>query len=338
MFFLLFIFSLHLQAKELIIRTPQVDSEELQLFLDQNPQFESMTDRWKIENLKDQKNLERIYLKAQYEFLNGKPSEAENLYKQITDQINSNTWTGDARKMITTSYFRLAQLDSANEEAWVQKAELFDSELPPNTELFPPPFQKAWMQSKIHNPPQKWYPLWSHGLIDQIIINGQSFTSSIPYKAYYLHPKHNQVTVISNCGFIETRTGSAEEIQKIQWLFPRPAQGTCQEHQISFGKQGESVYVLFPNQCVVEPKISLATLNKDANKNVPVPKSLDEQLAQKTAFPISNNTKSWYKNKWLWLGLVSITSFYIYEDKRRADSSAPSSFKVKIKPSHNKNF
>ena len=331
--FLILLFSLSLEAKELLVRAPQVSKSDYSYFLQLNPQYESLEQRWHQQNLQNSKKLRGLFLAAKYEFLNGSHKKAEALYRQIAEQIYSSDWLLDARKMITISLFRLAQIDSSNSDYWIEQAALFDDNLPPDEKLFPPPFQKKWQTSQASLTKTKWQPGWPLEIMDKVIINGKIHNPQI-YPSYLLNKNANRVTIISNCGFIESVEGSYAKIATHIWSLTRVAQGSCSDYKINSLNQLQNFQVLFPHQCVVKhnnkkpldikPPAIQNTKAKELNLASKAP--IQKVRTQKKA------TNHWYKNKWIWWSLGLAAGYYIYHENNKEDKAAP--VHVRVNPTH----
>ncbi|MCB0357894.1 MAG: hypothetical protein KDD40_12845, partial [Bdellovibrionales bacterium] len=307
---------------------------ELIQFIDQNRNYYSLLEYWQQnQNLQNEK-IRNLFLSAKYEFLKGSPERAAVLYKQIVAQAYELDSAEVERQIISTSFLRLAQIETELSDEWIKKAADFAPQLPPNKEFFPPPLQDKWQVFAKEVKILPWNFAIPLDLIDKIIINGKAYEPKM-LPTLKLYSKKNRVTFVSNSGFVNSISGSYQEIINHSWNFPRVAQGQCSDHQILAQNHLPTFAVLFPNQCVItrlkvnspvdlKPEALSAQVHED--------KTLDKKIVELRQ-PPTTSSQLWYKNKWLWIGLSVVTGYFIYKENNKPKQDAQD-LHVQVRPTH----
>ncbi len=326
--------------KDILIRSSIVNHQQYDNFIQTHPEFTSFKNFWLDGLQKKFIGIEHKYKRASSEFFLGSFSEARHLFKSIVQQAHSFDWNLNSRQIINYSYFRLAQLEDDKFEKWIKLAYYFDSSIPPDSQNFPPPFQKMWEDlkkesSRIDNL-FLWRPSFDIGKIDYIFVNGREF-NYYQFEPIELSPENNRITLIGNNGFVETLIGIPRKIINYKWKTNNLAQGNCAQPNVSALDFTEYKFsILYEDNCVrhfYQGHILPLTFKPESKLDNFSTK--DSPHFQFNNFS-QNKNKSYFSSKsktWIWLG-VAVGSFIVYEQIRRNQNS--SELNVQVSPSHRK--
>lgn len=148
--FLILIF-IFLEPSQARLKTPLVKSSKVSqvsylAFLQAHSKYISVEEHlMKKHPLKKNKDrLFKLFLEAQKSYLEKSSRDSAEKFKKILELQFLDDWNLPQRKIISYALLRLSQLEKESSTTWIQKAISFDSELPPDPQLFPPETQKAW--------------------------------------------------------------------------------------------------------------------------------------------------------------------------------------------------
>ncbi len=128
------------------------------------------------EHLHSQK-LKALFVKFQKQYLNFEFQKAQYSLKQIVELSFLRDWNTMERKILSTAYLRLAQMDELYRYKWVNEFLAFNEEVFIDEKLFPPQFVK-WVKNKHKEYQAKTSSWYGENLpedVKYIVINGEIF-------------------------------------------------------------------------------------------------------------------------------------------------------------------
>jgi hypothetical protein len=291
-------------AATLLVKAPKANPHDYFIYA-QNNEVEKISSHL----IKCDKSapLRQTFKQAQYHFLNGSLEKSQSLFKEISEQKWECDWRDEDRKIISFSYFRLAQL-SQNEMEQIQlitDAINFDDSTKPDEAIFPPPIFQLYQQ--LHNELKKHsfsWPAFAKNY-SYVLRNGQFISLSNPaIETFSLRARY---TFVSDSYKLETFTMTFEEILNRE-LEPRPwVTGECHSGKIDNELLSEvnSIKIFYDNNCIddagkpapTQGLPVLATTNPLGSKD-----SLNVSLGKK---------KSWLQRNYFWVGAFVVGSLVI---------------------------
>jgi hypothetical protein len=302
-------------AATLLVKTPKASPHDYFIYA-QNNEVEKISSHF----LKCDKSvaLRQTFKQAQYHFLNGSLEKSHSLFKEISEQKWDCDWKDEDRKIISFSYFRLAQL-SKNEIEQIQQitdAINFDDSTKPDQAIFPPPVFKLYTQ--VHNELKKHsfsWPAFAKNY-SYVLRNGQFISLSSPaLETYSLRARY---TFVSDSYKLETFTMTFEEILNRE-LEPRPwVVGDCHSGKIDneLLSETESIKIFYDNICIEE-------VGKPSSiQNLPI-LAASNPLGAKDALSVSTGKrKSWLQRNYLWVGAFVVGSLVIANQVKHSNESS----------------
>lgn len=299
MFFQIFI-SLSL-ASPWLIKAPSAPAQEFIVYAQNSDMQKISTYFLKCENTPSV--LESLK-KAQILFLDGDLQKSKNHFLEIVDKKWSCDWSDEDRKMISFSFFRLAQMeeDSSLQTHWLQEAINFDDLFQPDSSVFPPPLLQKYKTLKNQQENQKiLLPAFSKKY-NALLRNGRFISlnsmtiEALPGKARY--------TLLSDTFLPEKLFITLAELETTQ-IDPKPmVYGDCSSPQLHESLRWlRDIQIFFALDCVK----SLATAPSETT-----PASIGPQsLALSSEIPTAEKSGSWIQRNALWIGTAVVGSILI---------------------------
>ena len=262
----------------------------------------------------DQINSLYQYLgEAQESYLQNNIKLSQDHFQRVTNLAFITDWKNEHRIAIHYSFLRRAQLENSKQqqEHLITQAIEFEPQLKPDPKLFNRKFRNQFQEIKEKYLWIKWSPKTLFKKYDRIKINGRDLSPSRKEILLPLGPL--RLSLFSNTfqrQIIKT-TGQ----QLINW---KPTHQT-----LSYGNclKATSLHPLIPiffsKGCIYTPTNELQTLP-------PIQMALKD-IKDKTP----PRSTPFLKNKWLWIGLGSITAF-IASNQAKGMRRAPQQTKEKI--------
>lgn len=129
------------------------------------------------QNIIHSQKLKTLFVQFQAQYLNFEFKKAKVSLKDIVAMRFLNDWNEMERKIISTSYLRLAQMDGLYRYQWIEEFLAFAKDPFIDTELFPPSFV-AWVNEQHQEFQTKtdiWYGQNLPEKITTLVINGEAF-------------------------------------------------------------------------------------------------------------------------------------------------------------------
>ena len=174
---------------------------------------------WSIENYEDLKIADRkevfredhlhsqrlmsLFVQFQKQYLNFKFKEAQSSLREIVELQLLKDWNEEERKVFSTSYLRLAQMDELYRHQWIDRFLAFNESLFIDEDIFPPSFiqwvtdRRKGYQMNTHI----WYGQNVPESVKTVIINGEEFNRlgfsrridlNMKYRVTLMKSKNNQ--------------------------------------------------------------------------------------------------------------------------------------------------
>lgn len=251
----------------------------------------------------------QLLKEAQFNFLNGSLDAAKKKFTEISENKWSCDWKTDERKIITFSFFRMAQLSNSPSEqmGFLTEAISFDDEVTPDVSVFPPPIIEMYRKTKAQMARKQMMLPDTSKKFSGLFRNGKFI--SLNALAINTYPMRARLTLVSDTYRPETRVITPDEFQNSQ-LDPRPlVDGTCENFSVSEDLQVISSYkVFFGPDCIKANKDS-STLNTSAVAHNAAASGFSPDLSNST--PASTRKKSWVERNLLWVGITVVSGIAI---------------------------
>lgn len=281
---LLFIFNL--MAQEVLIQGPQTSQLLYEKKLMESPQLLSFTQHYESQH---SQGLEPLLKLAQFEFLKGSMEKATDCFKKIAERRFEKMWPKKSQKIIHYSLLRLAQLDTKNQQSWLEKAYLFNPKLKIDETLFPPPMVKSYKEIAQQRPSQIWALPVGAEKFDKIFLNG------IPLQGKQSFVKYPEAKVrldfVSNRWKPINATVPLSDLREFKLSASPLASGSCENPQFLVEATESTQFRLLQENC--------------SNPN---PVAWTQQIRPKAPEHQTSNQPQWYKNKWLWVGVSVVAA------------------------------
>ena len=125
----------------------------------------------------DSQRLISLFVQFQKQYLNFKFKEAQSSLKEIVEMKLLKDWNKEERKIFSTSYLRLAQMDELYRHQWIDSFLAFNESLFIDEDIFPPSFIQ-WIRDRSKGyqvSAHLWYGQNIPEGVKTVIINGESF-------------------------------------------------------------------------------------------------------------------------------------------------------------------
>ena len=205
--------------QKILVQSVDAENMDFENFINTNPEFislEKIQPEVSSEAIAQIRSLQAL---ANTEFMGEDPNKSIPLYEQIISMALDQDWNEEARKIIFTSFFRLAQLQPQSSGNYIKQAILFDLTQSPDTELISQNLLASFEKIKKD--------------LDKEVIDFQSHST----KTYYvngvkgqtqIHPQAlYRLTFVSNVYGLKTEIVKGEATAEL-FPFGTPiAQGSC---------------------------------------------------------------------------------------------------------------
>ncbi|MCO5114340.1 MAG: hypothetical protein M9899_09200 [Bdellovibrionaceae bacterium] len=205
--------------QKILVQSIDAEDMDFENFINTNPEFislEKIQPEVSSEAIAQIRSLQAL---ANTEFMGEDPNKSIPLYEQIISMALDQDWNEEARKIIFTSFFRLAQLQPQSSGNYIKQAILFDLTQSPDTELISQNLLASFEKIKKD--------------LDKEVIDFQSHST----KTYYvngvkgqtqIHPQAlYRLTFVSNVYGLKTEIVKGEATAEL-FPFGTPiAQGSC---------------------------------------------------------------------------------------------------------------
>lgn len=302
-------------ASNSLVQSHSASDEEYLSYLAAHPRFVSLSELElkKVMGRSNNKNVIQLLESAQEFFLSAQLHRARKAFQEIIALKEERQTSEEERKTITYALFRLAQLAESEEgkRQLLTEAYVYNPNYQPDENLFPPPLLSQWTKVKSRHIRFSWRPLpWMQNY-SLILINGRKYFVE-PGLQIDLPVGSHLLTFVSNKSRASTHKLSTSQLDLFRPPYSPLGQGTCQTHKL----MAPQLSTYFADDCIISPKNQVSY-----QKSATIPRLTD---------PIARAPKvtstAWYKNKWLWGGLIA-SSVAIYLNQPNP--------KHYIRPTHN---
>ena len=144
-----------------------------------------------------------LFVQFQKQYLNFKFKEAQSSLREIVELQLLKDWNEEERKIFSTSYLRLAQMDELYRHQWIDSFLAFNESLFIDEDIFPPSFIQ-WIRDR-HKRYQMnthiWYGQNVPESVKAVIINGEEFNRlgfsrkidpNMKYRVTFMKSEYNQ--------------------------------------------------------------------------------------------------------------------------------------------------
>jgi hypothetical protein len=318
-----------------VIRAKEASERELERFVEVNGSFQSLSENILSKRIKHPERTEllRIFENAQREFLAGSMEKAKIEYSQIASKVHTMSWLPAERKIIFSAMYRLAQLESASEQKWLEAAAQFAPDLKADDKLFPPPLLKRAVQIKqtILKRSVLWRPSFVNE-VSSISVDGQRYSGE-KTKNIVVTPGLHLIEVFSNSRLPLSKKVHQDEIQSFKFDSDPMVSGSCEEPALGNFPNGgmEDVAIFYSIGCVMK-LTSNGWINLSRTKFNVDPSEFNE--TKSLALPSIPEVRESKKSPWIWWALAGavVTGALIIEEKNRTKPSG------RIEPTHETGF
>lgn len=247
-----------------------------------------------------------LYSQAHKAFLENTKAEAQRLYGEVVQLTRTEDWSKGDREILLLAYLRLAQIDSANRDAWLLEAVQLGPGLETDTSLFPPPLWERFARMRAEAPRLRPVKVLAYGEWTELLINGMSCTRA-KCPEFASTPRPVRVTFVSNRWLPQTLTLSLSEIERASPPRQPLLIGSCGNPQFHPGTEW------------MQDKLPFWSLECEGKRNEikrPVPG--EAATLPVLALPEEPRParKSWLESKWFWAGVGVIATAMIIENNR----------------------
>ncbi len=310
---IVFLFSFQLWATPVAIQGAEISNFEFEKKVVENPGYQTFIDHTFSQQKGRQKDLLPSLKKAQFHFLKGSLQEAQSHYQDIAEKKFEKHWDKKSREIIHYAHIRLAQLSHSEDKKknWLLEAFLFQPNLRPDSQLFPPPLVAEYNKISSQHP-VKIYPMpEGHDMFSQIYINGELKKD----RSGFFRSRGGKVRMsfLSNRWHPIHWVSEVEPIKDRKLILQALAKGSCQSPDFQ-NIASINHLVLFDKDCLGESPF--------------LPAASD--LAKKTLNPPppSGESRAFYKSKWFWIGvsiLATVIALYSYDQQQKKRGATPHS-------------
>ncbi len=207
--------------QKVLVQSIDAEDMDFENFINTHPEFISLEKIQPEASSESVAQIRSLQTLADTEFMGEDPNKSIPLYEQIVSMALDQDWNDEARKIIFTSFFRLAQLQPQLSDNYIKQAILFDLTQAPDTELISQNLLASFEKIKKD--------------LDKEVIDFQSHST----KTYYvngvkgqtqIHPQAlYRLTFVSNVYGLKTEIVKGEATTEL-FPFGTPiAQGSCRD-------------------------------------------------------------------------------------------------------------
>lgn len=243
-------------------------------------------------------NLLALFASAQKSFLGGSPEEASAQFQKVTALLTAEDWPATDRRVFLQSYLRLAQLEPANQGAWLNKALSAGDDVQPEADLFPPPLIAELKRLRREVP--RTAPAASEEWTE-VLFNGS------PAAGWPLNGEAVRVTFLSDVWKPETHVVKDLDVKRLAPAKLPLASGGCAQSKVDL-KNARAFWGL---DCEAAPR----ELNLQPVFASPAIPKLD----------IKEKSPAFYKSKWFWgtVAVAAVTAVVIASQKKKDSNPEP---------------
>lgn len=303
-FFLVF----PLWAQVVAVSTPQTNPLDYENYLLQNPSQISFVQHHHKKQKQASDDLFAKLKRAQFYFLDGQLSLAQQSFAEITNMAHSADWGEKERQALHFSFLREAQLTSNAKTSHkiLGRALDFDYEQKVDELVFPPPLVQQY-KNLLKQRTSQVFPLPSQTVkFDQVLINGKV---QMGVKSFLKIPRQDvRITFLSNIYKPQSFVTNTVQLQNLEIPLDPLVLGTCENPDWDkklFANQ--KIMRVWPG-CQNSKALALPSLSKDINIKPEV----------------SSSNFKFLRSKWFWAGVsVMATGAILHHHQQQGRSSAP---------------
>ena len=284
-----------LLALEVLVQGPNTSDIEFEKHLLQKPQVQSYSSFAQKAPPQAEKRVQSLLKKAQFEFLQGSMDKAIQLFKEIADQEHEHHWSKDLQEVIHYSQLRLSQLsqEEKDKKGWMRKALLYNSHIPIDKKLFPPPMVSQYQKMKKEDPLQVWSLPTLANEFQQILINGQPQdrdSSFVRHRAGIV-----KISFFSNQYQATHMTTDIAHINQAKLSLLPLAEGSCHNPQWNIQTPESVKLKIIESSCSPHSQAKKLTRSQEWSQPSPTP-------------TLHKSSKAFYKSKWFWIGVSVVAT------------------------------
>ena len=316
------------QIPQLLIQSPQTDINDFAIAKKVNKQ-QSLADHFakSIYKHNPTRKLKKIFGSAQELYLQGKNQDAKRKWLDVVQLSLKHHWSLDDRATISSSYFRLAQLENEpqNSDKWLRRAYDFDPKYIPQKNIFPPSIIDRFELLQTENIPMV-VDLKNFTEYRYIVVNGQIF-DLFQKKSIRWPDAIVRVTWVSSVFPLHTQTLPVSKLGRVKLEHPPLVTGSCQKPEINLmlltQSITEKVIPVYPGPCFPKSETK-AQIDNSSFEFTKYDKNLWGTLDRPGHWekPI-HKRKKFLKNPWIWAGVGLIAGAIMINQSRNEEKSSP---------------
>lgn len=300
-----------------LVKSPQASPTEYAAHVAVSEDFQSPVENHlqKIPQQKARKVLIKALSEAQRAYFSASQEQAKQAFEIVAGLATQADWLYEDRKAIFQSLVRLAQLsrEDGEKNRWLKAAKAFAPDLEPDAKLFPPPLLEDYFQTPLET--LTWKVSSLEG-IDVVLINGRHYEIK-PDTEISVSRSPQRVTFLSNSFWPQTKIISGQDLIHFQLETLPYVKGDC-ETVVWPQPVAQNWLAYFPGSCVsdgraVPEEIHNVDLKPQWNPRSALAHSLPEKPKEVS--------QSWWRNKWLWVGIGVASAALIYQKINERDRS-----------------